>query len=137
MPVIGAAVLLGHNLLDMVWPQTSLLDASTGGPLWAALHSQVTYLAGPILIRVTYPLLPWIGVMLLGFGTASVFEAPPARRRMRLLASGVAATVAFVVIRASGLYGDPNPWQAGRQPDSPRPSTSSTRQSTRPACSSC
>ena len=27
-----------------------------------------------------------------------------------LLASGIAATVAFVVIRASGLYGDPNPW---------------------------
>jgi uncharacterized membrane protein len=94
-----------------VWPQTSLLDTSTGGSLWAGLHSQVTYLVGPILIRVTYPLLPWIGVMLLGFGTASVFEAPPARRRMLLLGSGAAAAVAFVVIRASGVYGDPNPWQ--------------------------
>jgi uncharacterized membrane protein len=108
---IGAAVVLGHNLLDPVWPQTSLLDAGTGGPLWAALHSQTTYLAGPILIRVTYPLLPWIGVMLLGFGTAGVFEAPPPRRRLLLLASGVAATAAFVLIRASGVYGDPNPWQ--------------------------
>jgi uncharacterized membrane protein len=110
---LGAAVVLGHNLLDPVWPQTSLLDAGTGGPLWAGLHSQVTYLAGPILIRVTYPLLPWIGVMLLGFGTAGVFELPPGRRRLLLLASGIAATLAFVAIRASGLYGDPNPWQAG------------------------
>jgi uncharacterized membrane protein len=108
---IGAAIVLGHNLLDPVWPQTRLLDASTGGPLWAALHSQTTYLVGPILLRVTYPLLPWVGVMLLGFGTASVFEAPPARRRMLLLASGISATVAFILIRASGLYGDPNPWQ--------------------------
>ena len=39
-------------------------------------------------------------------------RSAPGRRRMRLLASGIAATVAFVVIRASGLYGDPNPWQA-------------------------
>ncbi len=107
---LGAAVLLGHNLLDPVWPQTALLDTSTGGPLWAALHAQTTYLAGPIIIRFTYPLLPWIGVMLLGFGTAGVFEAPPARRRTVLLAFGIAATVAFVLIRATGIYGDPNPW---------------------------
>ncbi len=108
---LGAAVVLGHNLLDPVWPRTYLLDTSTGGPLWAALHSQMTYVAGPILIRFTYPLLPWIGVMLLGFGTAGIFEAPPARRRRLLLTSGAAATLAFVVIRATGLYGDPNPWQ--------------------------
>jgi uncharacterized membrane protein len=108
---IGAAVVLGHNLLDPVWPQTSLLDTSTGGPLWAALHSPTSYLAGPILIRFTYPLLPWIGVTLLGFGTASVFEAPPARRRTLLLFGGIAATLAFILIRASGMYGDPNPWQ--------------------------
>jgi uncharacterized membrane protein len=107
---LGAAVVLGHNLLDPVWPQTQLLDASTGGPWWAALHSQTTYVVGPILIRVTYPLLPWIGVMLLGFGTASVFEAPPERRRLLLLASGIGAIAAFVVLRAVGIYGDPNPW---------------------------
>ena len=107
---LGAAVVLGHNLLDPVWPQTQLLDTSTGGPLWAALHSQMTYLVGPVLIRFTYPLLPWIGVMLLGFGTASVFEQSPERRRTVLLAAGVAATVAFVLIRALGIYGDPNPW---------------------------
>ncbi len=108
---IGAAVVLGHNLLDPVWPQTGLLDASTSGPWWAFLHAQTTYLVGPILIRVTYPLLPWIGVMLLGFGTAGVFEAPPARRQRLLLVSGAAATMAFVLIRASGVYGDRNPWQ--------------------------
>ena len=43
--------------------------AVVGGP---ALAGDVP--VGPILIRVTYPLLPWTGVMLLGFGTASVFE---------------------------------------------------------------
>jgi uncharacterized membrane protein len=108
--VIGAAVVLGHNLLDPIWPQNSLLDAATSGPWWAFLHAQTTYLAGPVLIRVTYPLVPWIGVMLLGFGTARVFEAPPARRQRVLLVSGGAITVAFVLLRAIGIYGDPNPW---------------------------
>jgi uncharacterized membrane protein len=113
---IGAAIVLGHNLLDPVWPPNSLLDAATSGPWWAFLHAQTTYLLGPVLIRVTYPPVPWIGVMLLGFGTAGVFEAPPERRQRLLLACGAAATLAFVLLRASGVYGDPNPWQWDASP---------------------
>jgi len=58
-----------------------------------------------------YPLIPWIGVMLLGFGMAPIFQEPPARRDARLWRFGAAATTAFVAIRLSGVYGDPNPWQ--------------------------
>ena len=61
-----------------------------------------------------YPLLPWIGVMLLGFGVAGLFELPPARRNAVLLRAGLAMTAGFVVLRAFDVYGDPNPWQ--RQP---------------------
>jgi uncharacterized membrane protein len=50
--------------------------------------------------------------MLLGFGTARVFEETPRTRDARLLAWGAAVTVAFVVVRAIGVYGEPNPWQA-------------------------
>ena len=108
--LMGAAVLVGHNLLDPVWPATSALDES--GPWWAALHSQVPFAAGPFLFIVAYPLLPWIGVMLLGYGTAGLFDAPPARRDVRLAAWGLGLTAAFFVLRAMGLYGDPNPWAA-------------------------
>lgn len=107
--LIGAAVVLGHNLLDPVWPSTSPVDES--GPLWAALHAQVPYVLGPFYFVFLYPLLPWIGVMLLGYGTAAVFEEPPKRRDALLLTLGMAATTAFVAIRAVGVYGDPNPWQ--------------------------
>lgn len=108
--LIGAAILLGHNLLDPVWPMTSAFDES--GPLWAALHSQVAYVLGPFFLVFAYPLLPWVGVILLGYGTAGVFEEPPERRDARLLTWGVVATTAFVAVRAVGVYGDPNPWQA-------------------------
>ena len=66
---------------------------------------------GPFLFRFAYPLLPWIGVMSLGFGISGIFEQPAARRNTILLRAGVALTAGFLLIRAIGSYGDPNPWQ--------------------------
>jgi uncharacterized membrane protein len=105
---IGVAILVGHNLLDPVWPVTNPLQP--GGPWWAPLHSQAGYVVVPFYMVFQYPLLPWIGVMLLGYGTAAVFEEPPKRRNALLLTLGMVATTAFVAIRAVGVYGDPNPW---------------------------
>jgi uncharacterized membrane protein len=50
--------------------------------------------------------------MLLGYGTGPLFQEAAQRRDARLLAWGVAATAAFVVLRGTGIYGEPNPWQA-------------------------
>ena len=108
--VIGASIVLGHNLLDPIWPATNgLFDAAH--PVWIALHAQMRTDIGPFSFIWIYPLLPWIGVMLLAFGTAPLFQGPAPRRDARLLACGVAATAAFVVLRAAGVYGEPNPWQ--------------------------
>ncbi|AMY07270.1 putative membrane protein [Luteitalea pratensis] len=108
--VIGVAMILGHNLLDPIWPVTSgVFDV--GRPLWVALHAQMAIAAGPVLIGVVYPLVPWPGVMLLGYGTALVFQESPERRDGRLIAWGTVATAAFVALRLAGIYGDPNPWR--------------------------
>ena len=108
--VIGGAILVGHNLLDSFWPVTGgLFD--TASPAWAALHAQTGVVFGPFHLAFAYPLLPWIGVMLAGFGTARVFQGPAERRDARLLVCGLAAMAAFVVLRGAGVYGDPNPWQ--------------------------
>lgn len=48
--------------------------------------------------------------MLLGFGIAPVFQAPAPVRDKRLLLAGATATAAFIALRLSALYGDPNPW---------------------------
>ena len=106
---IGALLIAGHNLLDPIWPASQLLDRQW--PLWVALHSTMAREAGPFLFVFRYPLLPWIGVMALGFGVSGVFELPPARRNAVLLRGGVALTLGFLLLRASGAYGDPNPWQ--------------------------
>ena len=66
---------------------------------------------GPFLFVFRYPLLPWIGVMALGFGISGIFELPQARKNAILLWAGACITLGFLLLRASGIYGDPNPWQ--------------------------
>jgi len=106
---VGLLIVLGHNALDSVWPSTDILEE--GAAWWVSLHSQVSYAFGPFLLVFAYPLLPWIGVILLGFGSAAVFEEPPERRSALLIRWGLASVLAFVVLRVIDLYGDPNPWQ--------------------------
>jgi uncharacterized membrane protein len=107
--ILGVVVVAAHNLLDPVWPASQLLDQQW--PVWVSLHSAMSVPAGPFLFVFRYPLLPWIGVMLLGFGISGVFDLSPTRRNSILLAGGAGLTLGFVLLRASGIYGDPNAWQ--------------------------
>jgi uncharacterized membrane protein len=107
---IGATILLGHNLLDAVWP--AAMTSGSTAPLWAALHSRQFYDVGSFSIFFSYPLLPWVGVMLVGFGAAGIFELPAAKRDKLLLRVGIALIIAFILIRALNVYGDPNAWES-------------------------
>src|SRR5262245_15838226 len=108
--MIGAVILLGHNLLDAVWPAASTTGHTAG--VWAALHSRQLYEVGLFRIFFSYPLLPWIGVMFTGYGAAALFELPEEARRARLLRIGAGLVIAFIVIRASNLYGDLQAWNS-------------------------
>jgi uncharacterized membrane protein len=59
---------------------------------------------------VAYPLVPWIGVMALGYVLGGVYSWDARRRRRALVGIGVTAIAAFLVLRLSNLYGDPEPW---------------------------
>ncbi len=109
--VIGALIVLGHNGLDGHWPATQGL-VDTSPPLWAALHVPMSKTWGQMHFLFLYPLLPWAGVMLLGFGVAGLFERPPEARNRALLLWGIAITAAFLLLRAIDGYGEPNHWQA-------------------------
>jgi len=106
--VIGSAIVLGHNLLDAVWPP--VMTGASAAPLWTVLHVRQTYAVGPLWIFFSYPLLPWIGVMLLGYGSAALFDGPASLRDARLKRIGLALVLGFIVMRAVDLYGDPHHW---------------------------
>jgi len=108
---VGAGLVVLHDLADRVAPATFGAFA----PLWMLLHQPGPVVSTPgAFVFVAYPLVPWIGVTALGFALGHVLEWPRVRRRDFLLQLGGALVVAFVLLRALGLYGDPIPWT--RQP---------------------
>ena len=107
---LGVAILLGHNLLDGVWPIPESFGVA-GAPLWVALHAKMRGAVGPFFVIFSYPVIPWIGVMLTGFGAAALFERPAQERDRALLVWGVALVLGFLVLRALDVYGDANHWE--------------------------
>lgn len=106
--LVAVALVAGHNLLDGV-------HVPGGGPfafLWAVLHEVGRFELGRTAVRVHYPLLPWIGIMALGYCCGPWYggRCRPETRTRGLLLVGLLATGLFVLVRAGNLYGDPAPW---------------------------
>ena len=83
---IGVAVVAGHNLFDPIVPE----DFGPAPFLWRLRHEggPIAGVASPIAI-VLYPILPWVGVMTLGYGCGPLFTVEPARRDRLLPAAGL------------------------------------------------
>ena len=64
---------------------------------------------GAAKFYVLYPLIPWIGVMAAGYLLGSLMQLEPCTRQRLLFRLGAAITLAFIVLRATNLYGDPAP----------------------------
>ncbi|MEN9298745.1 MAG: hypothetical protein RLZZ429_1058, partial [Bacteroidota bacterium] len=107
--VIGIALVVGHNMLDGFNYRN--MDEI---PLWyALLHQQMfTSYADGRFFAVLYPLIPWPGIMLLGYcmGAWFVKEFEAAKRKRLLLGWGSAAVIAFFFMRWLNVYGDLVPW---------------------------
>ena len=100
--LFSVVVICGHNFLDSIEPQ----DFGAWASLWSVLH-----VFGPIPHAfVAYPLIPWIAVMSLGYCIGSLFELGREQRVHRFMWLGTASLVAFVVLRAPNVYGDPSDW---------------------------
>lgn len=110
--LIGLALVIigGHNLLDG-------LHFDPGSALhipWTILHERSWIdVSDSLRLRTTYPVLPWIGVIALGYGLGPWFANAtlPAVRQRYLLLGGVSALLGFVLLRALNGYGE-KPWQA-------------------------
>lgn len=102
--VVALLMIGAHNLLDNVQPATF----GTFAPLWHVLH--VPGFVIPGVLFVAYPLIPWIGVMALGYLIADVYGWEASRRRRFLISCGAAAVALFIVLRALNGYGNPGSW---------------------------
>lgn len=105
--ITGLVIVFGHNLLDYAEAGKDVL------PVWWKVIHRPAYI--PISesrgIMIMYPFLPWTGLMLLGYCLGSVFtNYDPQARSKILLRSGIGLLALFLILRATNIYGDPQPW---------------------------
>jgi uncharacterized membrane protein len=110
--VIGAIIFFGHNILDIV-----NVGAIAKTVIWRVLLSAGGFSGiipiGPNrFILMAYALLPWTGVMLIGFVFGALYKSTvsTAKRKKTLLSAGLGLLVLFLLFRAFNIYGDPSPW---------------------------
>jgi uncharacterized membrane protein len=110
---LGITIVGGHNIMDGLAPRLlPALQGSLLAPLW-----QVLYFGGPVplgkngpTLAVLYSIVPWIGVMAVGYAFGVVMLMAPRPRRQVCLAVGLGAIAFFLVLRGFNLYGNPSSW---------------------------
>ncbi|MCJ2045274.1 heparan-alpha-glucosaminide N-acetyltransferase domain-containing protein [Methylobacterium sp. J-078] len=105
---VGLLIVCGHNLLDPIHLQPD----QPFFPVWAMLHQRdVIALPFWLIAKTTYPVLPWIGVIVLGYAIGPWFLPSVAvrTRERRFMALGFTMLGAFVLLRLANGYGD-KPW---------------------------
>lgn len=111
--IVGGLAVALHNTLDN-WTADQV---GLPGWLWGILHrpGENVVVAGTggaedFTFDTGYCLIPWAGVMAVGYACGALFLRPRAQRRRWLLLLGAALTLAFIVLRRVNEYGDPKPW---------------------------
>lgn len=109
--LLGLAIVCLHNLLDPI-------SFAPGSPFyvpWALIHDRTLIeLGNGYTAKTTYPVLPWIGLILLGYASGPWFGrgVESGLRTRRLVWLGLALVIGFILVRYVNVYGD-KPWFAG------------------------
>jgi uncharacterized membrane protein len=99
---LGLVIIIGHNALDGIPPETF----GRWGWLWNFLHAQGDLDFGWIKFGTGYKIIPWIGVVMTGYGFGRVLLWDRDRRQRFIVGLGLAMIGAFVVLRGINVYGD-------------------------------
>lgn len=113
--IVGAVIFFGHDLLHYVpLPKTGIVHVLV--TMFFTASGSVFPLGKTRILLDAYAILPWTGVMLLGYVFGSLFQSSidPQKRRRILRWTGLSMIVLFMVLRYFNVYGDPSPWSPQR-----------------------
>ena len=110
---IGIALIASHNVTNLFRPQL----AHAFGPDRPNWLLRILYFGGAVEIGksgppllILYVLVPWVGLMFVGYAFGPILQKPAEARRRICLRLGLALTAVYVALRLLGIYGDPRPW---------------------------
>ncbi|TDO24482.1 DUF1624 domain-containing protein [Pedobacter duraquae] len=109
---IGILLFFGHDLITGM----NLPLNGVSGFLWklffTAFGAFIEMNKTHALI-ILYAILPWTGVMLLGYVLGEVYRPTfdLKKRKQIVLTSGITLTLLFLLLRTFNIYGDPAPWK--------------------------
>ncbi len=106
--VTGIILFAGHNAIDYA----SLPSTGTAAALWSILlttRGAVFPLNASHFVGAFYAILPWTGILLLGYCMGAWFGkgVSPEKRKRLLLITGSSLLMLFIVLRLLKGYGDP------------------------------
>ncbi|TDE18285.1 DUF1624 domain-containing protein [Dyadobacter psychrotolerans] len=104
--VISCILIFGHNLLDQIHFERSIL--------WSLVHETGSFkIAGGRTLNLVYPIIPWAGVMALGYYFGQFYDISIISEKRKGLFNliGIACILLFLLIRFTNLYGDPASWK--------------------------
>lgn len=105
--IVGILLIAGHNLFDNIQAES----INNLPWLWSFLHERKMFMLFPgIRLILGYPLIPWVGVMAVGFGWGKVFSKAKRTRLLWLRNTGLSLILSFILLRGINIYGDPQPW---------------------------
>lgn len=110
MVIIGILITLLHNLMDYVTITDDNLDVAANFFLITEFEP---YVLGSLRFMTAYAILPWTGIMLLGYAAGRLYNSNirPETRKKALITTGSLLIIFFIVLRLINSYGDPAPWE--------------------------
>ncbi len=109
---IGLLLVAGHNLLDTVQLPEHTFIRSLVSVLLTTSDVVIPISANRMILDL-YAVLPWTGIMLLGyaFGTVYKYGPPDAGTQKKIFWLGAGVTALFLILRWVNHYGEPAPWR--------------------------
>ena len=113
--IIGIAgtffILFSHNIVRALSSFENPITVFISSVLF---HPNVFSVTPNFTFVVGYPLVPWLGILLIGFACGPLFELLQEKRKRIFLQIGITALLLFCLIRFMNLYGDPSKWLTQR-----------------------
>lgn len=105
--ITGLIIIFGHNLLQAITlpanPVVTFISSLLFRPALTQFSQNFSFFTA-------YPLIPWLGIMLVGFACGEFFELPSEKRSKIFLRIGLFVLALFMIIRFNNIYGDPSKW---------------------------